>query len=62
MFAGKVMFSIFWDAEGGNILFNDGVLLVDYVDKGHTITGAYYTDLLYATDAGEKSSKFGVES
>ncbi|XP_041366729.1 uncharacterized protein LOC121381476 [Gigantopelta aegis] len=33
-----VMASIFWDAEG--------VLLVDYLDKGHTITGAYYSDLL----------------
>ena len=29
---------IFWDAEG--------VLLVHYLDKGHTITGAYYADLL----------------
>ena len=32
MFAGNVMASMFWDAEG--------VLLVDYLDKGHTITGA----------------------
>ena len=38
MSAGKVMAAIFWDAEG--------VLLVDYLDKGHTITGAYYSDLL----------------
>ena len=34
---GKVMASIFWDAEG--------VPLVDYIDKGHTITGAFYADL-----------------
>ena len=54
MSAGKVMFSIFWDAQG--------VLLVDYVDKGHSLTGAYYADLLYATDAGGKSGRFGVES
>ena len=34
MSAGKVMASILWDAIG--------VLLVDYQDKDHTITGAYY--------------------
>ena len=38
MSPGKVMASIFWDAEG--------MLLVDYPDKGHTITGGYYADLL----------------
>ena len=38
MSVGKVMASSFWDAEG--------VLLVDHLDKGHTITGAYYADLL----------------
>ena len=32
------MASVFWDAKG--------VLLVAYLEKGHTITGAYYTDLL----------------
>ena len=38
--------SIFWDA---------GVLLVDCLDKGHTIIRVYYADLL------RKSSKFSVE-
>ena len=38
MYAGKVTASSFWDAEG--------VLLVDYLDKAHTIAGAYYADLL----------------
>ena len=38
MSTGKVMASIFCDAEE--------VLLVDYLDKGHSITGAYYTDIL----------------
>ena len=38
MSTGQVMVSIFWDAEG--------VLLVDYLDKGHTFTEAYYVDLL----------------
>ena len=37
MSAGKVMTSIFWDA---------GVLLVDYLDKCNTITGAYFVVLL----------------
>ena len=37
MFAGKVIVSMFWDAEG--------VLLEDHLDKGHTIIGAYYADL-----------------
>ena len=37
MYAGKVMASIFWDAEW--------VLLVDYLDKGHIITSAFYADL-----------------
>ncbi|XP_076044748.1 histone-lysine N-methyltransferase SETMAR-like [Oratosquilla oratoria] len=36
--AGKVMASVFWDARG--------VLLVDYLSKGHTITRQYYADLL----------------
>ena len=38
MTAGKVIVSSFWDVEG--------VLLVDHLDKGHTITGAYYDVLL----------------
>lgn len=36
--AGKVMASVFWDAEG--------ILFIDYLPKGKTITGAYYTDLI----------------
>lgn len=36
--AGKVMASVFWDAKG--------VLLIDYLPKGETITGRYYTNLL----------------
>ena len=51
MSAGKVMISIFWDTEG--------VLLVDYLDKGHTNTGAYYADLL--RQLREKISQFVVE-
>ena len=36
--AGKVMLSVFWD--------QDGVILTDYLQKGHTITGQYYSTLL----------------
>jgi hypothetical protein len=35
---GKVMASVFWDAEG--------ILLIDYLEKGKTITGEYYSNLL----------------
>jgi hypothetical protein len=31
--AGKVMASVFWDAEG--------ILFIDYLEKGKTITGEY---------------------
>jgi hypothetical protein len=34
--AGKVMTSVFWDAEG--------ILFTDYLEKGKTITGEYYSN------------------
>ncbi|XP_063362897.1 histone-lysine N-methyltransferase SETMAR-like [Cydia amplana] len=34
--AGKVMASVFWDAEG--------VIMIEYLEKGTTITGSYYAD------------------
>ncbi|CAJ0966195.1 unnamed protein product, partial [Ranitomeya imitator] len=34
--AGKVMASVFWDAEG--------IIMVDYLEKGATITGSYYAE------------------
>ena len=36
--AGKVMASVFWDAHG--------VIFIDYLEKGRTITVAYYGALL----------------
>ncbi|UYV84423.1 hypothetical protein LAZ67_X002121 [Cordylochernes scorpioides] len=36
--AGKVMVSVFWDSEG--------VLLLDFPNKGQTITGDYYANLV----------------
>jgi histone-lysine N-methyltransferase SETMAR len=36
--AGKVMASVFWDSEG--------VLMIDYLQKGKTVTGVYYAELI----------------
>ena len=36
--AGKVMATVFWDSHG--------VILIDYLQKGKTITGVYYASLL----------------
>ncbi|UYV80508.1 hypothetical protein LAZ67_19000385 [Cordylochernes scorpioides] len=36
--AGKVMVSVFWDSEG--------VILLDFLNKGQTITGNYYANLV----------------
>lgn len=36
--AGKIMATVFWDTEG--------ILLIDYKDRGVTITGQYYASLL----------------
>jgi len=36
--AGKILASIFWD--------QDGILLIDYLPKGHTINAKYYSSLL----------------
>jgi len=40
--AGKVMASLFWDAEG--------ILFTDYLEKGKKITGEYYCNLLTRSD------------
>jgi len=36
------MASVFWDAEG--------ILFIDYLEKGKTITGKYYSNLLTRLD------------
>jgi len=36
------MATVFWDAEG--------VLFIDYLEKGKTITGEYYSNLLTRLD------------
>ena len=35
---GKVMATVFWDSHG--------VILIDYLQKGKTVTGTYYASLL----------------
>ena len=40
--AGKIMTSVFWDAEG--------ILFIDYLEKGRTITGEYYSNHLTRLD------------
>jgi histone-lysine N-methyltransferase SETMAR len=40
--AGKVMASVFWDAEG--------ILFVDYLEKGKTITGEYHSNVFTRPD------------
>ena len=40
---GKVMTTIFWDSNG--------IKLIDYLQKGKTITGEYYASLLDRFDA-----------
>lgn len=47
--AGKVMATVFWDARG--------VIHVDYLEKGKTITGAYYVDLLGRFNADLKKKR-----
>ena len=50
--AEKVMVSVFWDA--------DGILLIDYLQKGQTINGTYYASLL--TQLREKLKLSAAES
>jgi hypothetical protein len=40
--AGKVLASVFWDAEG--------ILFIDYLEKGKIITEEYYSNLLTRLD------------
>lgn len=47
--AGKVMATVIWDA--------DGIILIDYLEKGRTITGQYYCALLDKFDAAWKKKR-----
>ena len=49
--AGKVMASVFWDAKG--------IVLIDYLQKGKTINGEYYGNLLRQLRKAIKSKRPG---
>jgi len=50
--AGKVMASVFWNAEG--------ILFIDYLEKGKTITGGYYSNLLTRLDDKIRKKRPGL--
>jgi hypothetical protein len=47
------MASVFWDAEG--------ILFVDYLEKGKTITGEYYSNLLTRLDKKIREKRLGLQ-
>ena len=47
------MASVFWDAEG--------IFFIDYVEKGKTITGEYYSNLLTRLDEKIREKKPGLQ-
>jgi len=47
--AGKVMATVFWNAEG--------IVLIDYLEHGSTITGTYYADLIGKVRAALKEKR-----
>lgn len=49
--AGKVMLTVFWDAEG--------VVFVDHLEKGKTINGEYYANLLHKVKDNLKAKRRG---
>ena len=51
--AGNVMASVFWDAEG--------ILFIDYLEKGKTTTGEYYYKLLNRLDEKNHQKRPGLQ-
>jgi len=51
--ARKVMASVFWDAEG--------ILFVDYLEKGKTITGKYYSVVFTRLDEKIREKRPGLQ-
>jgi len=51
--AGKVMALVFWDAEG--------ILFIDYLEKGKTVTGEYYSNLLTRLDKKIREKRPGLQ-
>ena len=50
--AGKVMLTVFWDERG--------IILTDYLPRGQTITGEYYSSLLTRLRANIKAKRHGM--
>jgi len=51
--AGRVMASVFWNAEG--------ILFIDYLEKGKKITGEYYSNLLTQLDKKIREKRPGLQ-
>jgi hypothetical protein len=51
--AGMVMASVFWDAEG--------ILFIDYLEKGKKITGEYYSNLFTRLDEKIREKRPGLQ-
>jgi hypothetical protein len=51
--AGKLMTSVFWDAEG--------ILFIDYLEKGKTIPGKYCSNLLTRPDKKIREKRPGLQ-
>jgi len=51
--AGKVMASVFWDAEG--------ISFIDYLEKSKTITRKYYCNLLTRLDEKIREKRPGLQ-
>jgi hypothetical protein len=51
--AGRVMASVFWDAEG--------ILFIDYLERGKTITREYYANLLTRLDEKIREKRPGLQ-
>jgi len=51
--AGKFMASVFWDAEG--------ILFINSLEKGKTITGEYYSNLLTRLDKKIREKRPGFQ-
>ena len=49
--AGKVMATVFWDANG--------VIMLDFLPKRRTITGVYYENLLYQLRTAVREKRLG---
>jgi len=47
------MASVFWDAES--------ILFIDYLEKGKTITGEYYSNLLTRLDKKIREKRPGLQ-